>query len=63
VKKEAAQFSKMLASYCNATWHQNSEDLDSNLHCCEKLIPYSRRFNLSGKLNGDFVFDRAIGTT
>jgi hypothetical protein len=28
LKMEAARSSKMLVSYCNTTWHCNSEDLD-----------------------------------
>jgi len=29
--KTVAWSSRMLVSYCNTTWHHNSEDLDRNL--------------------------------
>jgi hypothetical protein len=42
LKMEAAKSFEMLVSYCNTTWHHNTEDIDLNLHHCRNLKSCAR---------------------
>jgi len=37
LKREAARPTITPVLYCNTTWHHNTEDLNTNLHCHENI--------------------------